>query len=102
MKRICAILAGTALLASAALSSAFALDIGTMSQTDIRALQQRLTDARCYSGPIDGVASDNVTAALKVCPVMDPILSIETNMHATIIRRSAVDRDCKLLATGSD
>jgi WD40 repeat protein len=81
---------------------ASAIDLSTMSPADIRALQQRLTDAICYSGPVDGVASAAVTAALKICPAMDPILSIETGMHIGSIWSVGVDRDCKLLATGSE
>jgi WD40 repeat protein len=81
---------------------ALAINLDSMSPTDIRALQQRLTDAKCYSGPIDGTASAAVTAALGACPVMDPVLSIDTGMHTTKISRVGVDRDCKLLATASD
>jgi hypothetical protein len=33
---------------------------------------------------------------------MDPILTIETGMHTAMINRIGVDRDCRLLATGSD
>ncbi len=35
-------------------------------------------------------------------PSQDPILRIETGMHTAIIRRIGVDRDCRLLVTGSD
>jgi WD40 repeat protein len=81
---------------------AAATELGALSQADIRSLQQRLTDAQCYSGPLDGSASGAVAAALKACPVMEPILSIETGMHTAVVKRVGVDRDCKLLATGSD
>lgn len=90
------------LLAGAASSRAFAVDLATMTQADIRALQQRLTDAKCYSGPLDGLASTAVNEGLKKCPVMDPILSIETGMHVAPIRRVATDRDCRIMATGSN
>ena len=33
---------------------------------------------------------------------MDPLLSIETSMHIAMINRIGVDKDCRLLATGSD
>jgi WD40 repeat protein len=80
---------------------ASATDPASMSQADIRALQQRLTDAKCYSGPIDGMAVGALMQPLKACPAMDPILSIETGMHTASIWRTSVDRDCKLMATGS-
>jgi WD40 repeat protein len=98
-RRIFAILA---LLYAGIVSPAAATDLASMSQSDIRALQQRLTEAKCYSGWLDWTASAAVTTALKACPVMDPILSIETGMHTAPIRGVGVDRDCKLLATGSD
>ena len=34
--------------------SARATERATMSAADIRALQQRLRDAHCYAGPVDG------------------------------------------------
>ena len=88
------------LVATFAGSDAFAIDLGSLSDKEIRALQRRMTDAKCYSGPIDGSVS-KVADAMKTCPVMDPILSIETGMHVARITGIGVDRDCKLLATGS-
>src|SRR5438105_166254 len=44
---------------------ASAAELSAMSAADIRALQQRLTDAKCYTGPIDGAASAETKAALK-------------------------------------
>jgi hypothetical protein len=73
-----------------------------MSSTEIRALQQRLTDGGCYTRAIDGQASPSLEAAIKACPSQDPVLRIETGMHTAAIRRFGVDRDCRLLATGSD
>src|SRR5215813_10658382 len=81
---------------------AAAADLTSMAPDDIRALQQRLTDAHCYSGPISGTASAAVADAMKACPMMDPILSIETGMHTAVIRKVSMDRDCKVMATGSD
>src|SRR5712691_1083584 len=71
-----------------------------LSSGDISALQERLRDARCYTGAIDGTASAATDAALKRCPMMDPILSIETGIHTTDAR-IGTDRGCQLLATGS-
>ena len=79
-----------------------ATDLRSMSAQDIRSLQDRLRDAKCYAGPSDGQASAATETALKSCPVMDPILSIETGMHTAAIKRVGVDRDCKLIATGSE
>jgi len=93
-----------ALFAILALSQgrSLATNLAAMSPEDIKSLQQRLFDAKCYRGPIDGVNSVASVAAVRACPVMDPILSIETGMHTGPIRRVEADRDCKLLATGSD
>jgi hypothetical protein len=68
-----ALLVGAGLLAAAATASA--ADQWTMSESDIRALQQRLTDAHCYSGPIDGTANPATEAAVKACPALAPNLS---------------------------
>jgi WD40 repeat protein len=88
-----------ALLAAA--PSAQSRNLTDMSGTEIRALQQRLTDGRCYTGAIDGQASPSLEAAIKACPSQDPVLRIETGMHTATIQRIGVDRDCRLLATGS-
>jgi WD40 repeat protein len=94
-----ALLAGALVFAALPAS---AVDFKAMSPTDLRALQERLRDAQCYTGAIDGSAGAATEAALKRCPVMDPILTIETGMHTAMINRIGVDRDCRLLATGSD
>ena len=88
-----------ALLAAA--PSAQSRNLTDMSSTEIRALQQRLTDSRCYTGAIDGQASPSLEAAIKACPSQDPVLRIETGMHTARIQRIGVDRACRLLATGS-
>ena len=82
--------------------NAHAIELSAMSAADIRALQERLREAQCYAGPIDGAPSGATAEALKRCPVMDPILRIETGMHMAIIKRIGVDRTCRLLATGSE
>jgi hypothetical protein len=69
---------------------------------DIRLLQQRLTDASCYRGPIDGVTSGAVSDAVKRCPDMEPVLTIETGMHVAAIRGIAVDQNCRLALTAAD
>ncbi|MGP0088604.1 MAG: hypothetical protein ACLPKB_01375, partial [Xanthobacteraceae bacterium] len=90
-----------ALLALTA-GGAAAKDLAAMGAEEITALQRRLADAGCYRGAIDGTPNQATEAAKKACPVMDPILSIETGMHTAPIRRVAVDRECLLLATASD
>ena len=72
-----------ALLAAA--PSAQSRDLGDMSSTEIRALQQRLTDGGVITGAIDGQASPSLEAAIKACPSQDPVLRIETGMHAAVI-----------------
>jgi WD40 repeat protein len=78
-----------------------ATDLKTLSSADIRTLQERMWDAHCYTGPVDGQAT-SAQAALNSCPTMDPILGIETGMHTAVVKRIGVDRACRLLATGSD
>jgi WD40 repeat protein len=89
-----------ALLAAA--PSAQSRDLSNMNSTEITALQQRLADGGCYQGAIDGQASPSLEAAIKACPSQDPVLRIETGMHTVVINRIGVDRDCRLVATGSD
>jgi hypothetical protein len=101
-RRSIGLAAASMLVAGSLTATANAADLRTMSPADIRALQQRLADAQCYSGAIDGTPSQATGAAVKTCPVMDPILSIETGMHTAEINRIGVDRECRLLATGSD
>jgi DNA-binding beta-propeller fold protein YncE len=81
--------------------AAVARDLASMDAQEIAALQHRLTDAGCYTGAIDGRASAAVEKAQKVCPVMEPLLRIETGMHTAPIKRIGVDRACRLLGTGS-
>src|ERR1700674_3117466 len=94
------LLCGSVLLSSPPAASA--AELRAMSAPDIRALQRRLADAGCYKDAIDGTANQATEAAVKACPVMDPILSIETGMHTAVMNRIGVDRECRLLATGSD
>ena len=78
------------------------LDPSKMSADEIKALEQRLTDAGCYKGAIDGAPSAALDAAIKACPDQRPFLRIETGMHTAPIRRIGVDAACRLLATASD
>jgi WD40 repeat protein len=83
-------------------AGAAGLDPTRMSADEIRALEQRLTDAGCYKGAIDGAASGALDEAIKACPDQRPFLRIETGMHTAPIRRIGVDAACRLLATPSD
>ncbi len=78
------------------------LDPAQMSADEIKALEQRLTDAGCYKGAIDGTASGALDEAIKDCPDQRPFLRIETGMHTAPIKRIGVDAACRLLATASD
>jgi dipeptidyl aminopeptidase/acylaminoacyl peptidase len=78
------------------------LDPSKMSADEIRALEQRLTDAGCYKSAIDGQPSPALDDAIKACPDQRPFLRIETGMHTAQIRRIGVDAACRLLATASD
>jgi hypothetical protein len=77
------------------------LDPSQMSADEIKALEQRLTDAGCYKGAIDGTASGALDDAIKVCPDQRPFLRIETGMHTLPIRRIGVDVACRMPATAS-
>jgi WD40 repeat protein len=77
------------------------LDPAQMSADEIKSLEQRLTDAGCYNGAIDGHGSDALDAAIMACPDQRPFLRIETGMHTALIARIGVDAACSLLATAS-
>jgi WD40 repeat protein len=64
-------------------------------------LQQRLTEAGCYKGPIDGRPSPLLERARKACPDQSPKLRIETGTHLAWIRTVSVDRRCTRAVTGS-
>jgi hypothetical protein len=78
------------------------LDPAKMSADEIKALEQRLTDAGCYKGAIDGQTGGALDDAIKACPNQRPFLRIETGMHTAAIKRVGVDALCSLLATASD
>ncbi|WP_174247507.1 WD40 repeat domain-containing protein, partial [Methylocapsa sp. S129] len=79
-----------------------ARELSSMNPDEIKGLQQRLADAGCYAGPVEGIASDALAAAKKACPDQEPVLRIETGMHLAPIWRIGVDAQCRLAATGSD
>lgn len=89
-------------LAGLGLGCAASLDMANMSPDDVKALQRRLTDAGCYKGAVDGVASGATGAAINACPDQRPFLRIETGIHTAVIRGIGVDAACRLLATASD
>jgi len=93
---------GLLLCLGLASAQAVGLDPAHMSSSALKALQQRLTDAGCYKGAIDGTASDALDAAIKSCPDQRPFLRIETGTHTAQIRHIGVDAACRLLATASD
>jgi WD40 repeat protein len=103
-RRGAATVAALALLAFSIVwpSRAAGLDPTQMSSNAIKALEQRLTDAGCYSDAIDGQQSPALDDAIKACPDQRPFLRIETGMHTASIRRISVDAACRLLATASD
>ena len=92
---------GCAAFVSLAPARAADVDPRTMS-ADEMALEQRLTDAGCYQGAIDGKTSGALDDAIKACPDQRPFLRIETGMHTSVIKRIGIDAACSLLATASD
>ena len=93
---------GCAAIASVAPARAADVDPAKMSADAIKALEQRLTDAGCYHGAIDGQTSGALDDAIKACPDQRPFLRIETGMHTAPIKRIGVDAACSLLATASE
>ncbi len=89
-------------MVSVAPAGAADVDPSNMSADAITALEQRLTDAGCYHGAIDGQTSGALDDAIKACPDQQPFLRIETGMHIATINRIGVDDACSLLATASD
>jgi len=99
-----AIVAALVLTAFAGLAPARAADLdpAKMSADEIKALEQRLTDAGCFKGAIDGQRSDALSEAIKACPDQRPFLRIETGMHTAPIWHIGVDSACRRLATASE
>jgi Caspase domain/WD domain, G-beta repeat len=102
--RRAAIAAFLALASFAGLAAGHAADLdpAQMSADAIKALEQRLTDAGCYKGAVDGNPSAALDDAIKACPDQRPFLRIETGMHTARINRIGVDAACTLLATASE
>jgi hypothetical protein len=100
MHRFCQLLALSITILLAA-STARARDLSDMGAAEIKTLQQRLADAGCYQGAIDGQATSSLQSAVKACPSQDPELRIETGMHVASIKRIGVDKACHIAATGS-
>jgi WD40 repeat protein len=71
-------------------------------QNETAILQQRLMEAGCYQGPIDGQPSAALAQAEKVCPDQSPKLRIETGTHLAAIWGLSVDRKCTRAVTGSE
>jgi WD40 repeat protein len=93
---------GIAAVVRVAPAGAADVDPSKMSADAIKALEQRLSDAGCYQGAIDGQTSGALDDAIKACPDQQPFLRIETGMHTAIINRIGVNAACSLLATASD
>jgi hypothetical protein len=92
---------GLGAIVSFAPASAGGLDPSKISSDEIKALEQRLTDAGCYKGAIDGSANPALDDAMKACPDQHPFLRVETGMHTAPIDHIGVDAACTLLATAS-
>src|SRR5271170_3705790 len=93
------LLASLAVLLSA--FATFAAEAGP-NREETLTLQQRLTDAGCYHGAIDGAPGAALDVAVKACPDQAPVLRIEAGMHTAVIRRIGVDAACARIATASD
>jgi len=93
------LLASLAVLLSA--FATFAAEAGP-NREETLTLQQRLTDAGCYHGAIDGAPSATLDAAIKACPNQAPFLRIEAGMHIAPIYAISLSADQKLAVTGSN
>ena len=90
-------------LVSFAPARAADVDPATMSADAIKALEQRLTDAGCYKGAIEGHTSDSARRRQsRPAPTSELFLRIETGMHTAVINSIGIDADCSLIATASD
>ena len=89
-------------VAGAAVFLAASARDAALNGADAGALQQRLADAGCYHGVIDGRPGVAVETARKACPDQSPMLRIESGMHISQLSNIAVDARCTLAATGSD
>lgn len=78
------------------------VDVTTLSADEIRTLQQRLVDARCFDAAADGKPSEALKKAVAQCPDQRPQLRIETGFHIAKIDRIGVDAQCRLAATASE
>ena len=56
----------------AAISEAPARDLSARNGEEVTVSWQRLTDAGCYTGMIDGKTSDALEAAKRPCPDQEP------------------------------
>ena len=65
---------GLLVLFGATIGQTRARELADMSGEEIKVLQQRLTDAGCYKGAIDGTPSEALQAAKKACPDQEPAL----------------------------
>src|SRR5262245_24716477 len=81
--------------------SACAKDLNSLSEEEVWSLQQRLRDAGCFQAALDGKVTPALAEAVKICPDQDPRLRIETGVHNAVMYRLSVDRECKMLVTGS-
>ena len=79
-----------------------ARDLAVMNADEIKVLQQRLTDAGCYKGALDGKKIALLETAKKSCPDQEPILRIETGMHVARIDQIGMDAQCTIAATASE
>jgi hypothetical protein len=86
---------------AAMVCAAPARELAATTTEEITVLQQRLTDAGCYRGAIDGASGAALDAAVRACPDQRPVLRIETGMHTGEIRAIGVDAACGLLVTAS-
>ena len=77
-------------------------NISALPKAEIVGLQRRLTDAGCYAGPIDGMASEATQAAVLACPDQRPRLVIETGMHVALVNSISVNKACSQAATASE
>jgi len=93
---------GLLILLGGAIGQATARDLSSMSGEEVKLLQQRLIDAGCYRGAVDGAPNAALQSAENACPDQAPVLRIETGMHVAQLSAIGVDAQCRIAATGSD
>ncbi len=65
-------------------------------------IARRLVDLGCLGRSSSEPSGADLAAALKGCPLIDPVFRIEGGFNSAKINRVSADRDCRIIATASE